>query len=135
MLFPGIRFYTWSQYRISISPDGTANDLPHVRHNDILHQYENGSNFKSKHVGVCRRRQPLASHRYQVQTARKLIEKSRMTCQTRNIKTLSELLFHFPLVIEESFLLLFPFKETIILFAVFFRDDFPSQPSVSSIYT
>lgn len=46
-----------------------ADDLPHLLQDDVLHEYEDRSDFVGEHVRVGRCGQPLAGHRHYVQAA------------------------------------------------------------------
>lgn len=48
------------QDRVAAVP---SDDLAHLRQHDVLHQDEHRRDFVREHVGVRRRRQPLARHR------------------------------------------------------------------------
>lgn len=63
-----------------------ADDLPHLLHDDGLHEDEDGSDLVSKHVSVGRRSEPLTRHRDQVQPAGQLVEEVRVTCEPRGLR-------------------------------------------------
>lgn len=67
---------TWSQDGITTIPPNT---FSHMSHDDRLHENENRSNFIREHICVCCGGQPFSSHRDQIQSARQLIEETRMT--------------------------------------------------------
>lgn len=64
-----ICIFTRGQDGVSVPPTA-PDELPHVGHDDVLHQDEYGGDFVRKHVRIGGSRQPLACHRNEIQTAR-----------------------------------------------------------------
>ena len=56
-----------------------ADNFAHLLHGDVLHEDENWGNLVGEHVGIGRGGEPLARHRYDVDSVAQLVEKTRMT--------------------------------------------------------
>ena len=57
---------TWSEYRITALE---ADDFPHLFHDYMLHENEDGGDLVCEHVGVGGCREPLTRHGDEVQPA------------------------------------------------------------------